>query len=177
MIGSKYSPVSTDKKVDRLLKIKDAVNWPLCFPSLPPCREAENLIPLAVVMGLPSGKGNPANAIHLAINAAEITAGHPLRESYWLYCDLKEGSTIEKFERLSEKEQQWIEGKLQLAGVEPREQNLEGYGEALINQLFKHNKMLGELRDLTRHHSWREVFEEFLSELCWTFVSGTRVRT
>jgi hypothetical protein len=128
-------------------------------------------------MNLPSGVRNPTNAMLLKISEQEKARGRLLEEQYWLFFDVKEGLVPEKFARMGEDDKAWILSKAQLAGIDPTESTMPGYGDKVIGQLFAENKFKSELRRETRHHIWRSVFGSFLDELIWVFAAGRKVIT
>ncbi|MGJ5041883.1 MULTISPECIES: hypothetical protein [unclassified Bradyrhizobium] len=175
--SDKSAPISFNKKMHRLSKVSDGFSWPLCFLLTPPAREAESLVPLAIVAQLPCGKGSVTNGVHLNIAAAEKVGGHASTDAFWLYFDLKEGVSVEKVNRLNDAERDWLTGKLSLVGIDPAHVSIPGYGENIIKQLFESNRLLGEYRDAVQHRSWRDVFDHFISEMVWIFAGAPRVRT
>jgi hypothetical protein len=175
--SDRYAPCSKELKVAQLSKISDELNWSLSFSSTPACREIENMIPMNIVLKLPSAVGNSANKIHLAIEEAESALALSDHELFWLYCDLKEGLHPDKLSKLAVDEREWICTKLNFAGIDPKERAISGYGEKVVKQLFADGRLLGELRDLTRHRSWRNVFSSFFEDLAWVFIATPRTRT
>jgi hypothetical protein len=175
--SDRNAPASGNGKLAVLIEAKEDLRWPLGFPVSPPCREAENIVPMELVMTLPSGVRNAANSIHLNINKHELAQGHPLEEHFWLFFDLKEGIKPDKFGRLAPDERIWIEAKLRLDGIDPTVQKVEGYGNNIIRQIVAEHKFVGELRKLTRRTTWRRVFSPFLEELVWVLAATTRVMT
>jgi hypothetical protein len=173
----KNCPAAINSKLAQLTRIRENSGWPLCFAVSPPCREVENLVPLELVMALPSGKRNPTNAIQLTIRQQEANQGHPRNEQYWHFFDLKEGLLTAKFARLDAMEKSLVRNRLQLARVDPESQNVVGYGDRVIRQIFGENQYMSELRKLTRDGSWRDVFCSFIEEFIWVFLSTTKVVT
>jgi hypothetical protein len=175
--SDKNIPTSNNQKLASLCRVKEAVAWPLCFPASPPCREVENMLPLNLVMALPSGQRNPANAIHLKISTEEITQRHSTANRYWYFFDIKEGLLATKFEAMGPEEKKWIGSKLQMASIDPGRQDISGYGDRVVRQAFDENRHLRELRKLTRQQTWRQMFSSFLEELVWVFVSTSKIVT
>ncbi|WP_262049079.1 hypothetical protein [Bradyrhizobium sp. Bra78] len=175
--SDRASPDAPNLKLAQLERLKQQLNWPLCFPTSPPAHEAENLVPLPIVMNLPSGVRNPTNTILLRVSQEEISNGHPLAEQFWLFFDVKEGSTPQKFGRMTENDQAWIISKAKLANIDPSEHSVAGYGDRVIGQVFAENKFKSELRKETRHPNWRDVFAGFLDEIIWVFLAGRKIIT
>lgn len=175
--SDKNSPLTSNRKLLALRSVAERRAWPLAFVGSPPCREAENIVPFAVVMTLPSGNRNSSNRILSQVARSEAVAGHASEERYLLFFDLKEGLIVEKFSKLPEEERAWIEGKLNLAGVDPYNQGLTGYGDKLIRQIFEQNEFASELRRMTQQNSWRTVFASFIETLVWPFAAGARIIT
>jgi hypothetical protein len=175
--SDRISPLSPNKKLEALAKIREELAWPLCFPVSPPCREAENAVPMELVMALPSGHKNPANALHLEISNQEVAQGHSLEEYFWLFFDLKEGMSAARFAKLAPDDKAWLDAKLNLCGVKAADLNIGGYGDSIIRQIFADNKFVGELAKLTRRQNWRTVFSPFLEEVLWILVSTSRIVT
>jgi hypothetical protein len=113
----------------------------------------------------------------LKIDGAEVAQSHPMESKYWLFFDVKNGSTRKSFEGLHADEQSWIRLKLSLAGVDPEHVDIDGYGERVIRQLLESNKSMSELRKATRQTAWRHVFAEFLDSIIWTLAATNRVIT
>jgi hypothetical protein len=175
--SDRNSPLAENIKLHRLVCIKAQAGWPICFATSPPCREAENVIPMDLAMKLPSGLGNGSNRYLLAIADAEIVAGHVLGHQFWLFFDLKEGLTGERIEQLEGNEKGWIEAKLRLIGLDLDQVSLGGYGDRMFAQLSAENRFWDELRKLTRERRWGDIFDIFLTELIWCFISPVKVRT
>jgi hypothetical protein len=113
----------------------------------------------------------------LKVSQEEIANGHPLEDQFWLFFDVKEGLTPQKFARLSKKDQAWIISKVQLADIDPSEHAVSGYGDKVLSQVFAENRFKSELWKETRHQNWRGVFSSFLDELVWVFLAGRKIIT
>ena len=175
--SDKHAPTSSDRKLDQLAHIKETANWPFCFPMSPPCREAENMIPFELVMALPSGMRNPTNAVQLRIKREELARGVQVEDRYWNFFDIKEGLNPDRFERMLPEEGNWIRAKLEFSGVDPEQKSVTGYGDSVIRQILDENKYVSELRNLTRHSSWRNVFSRFFDELVWVLAATPKIIT
>jgi hypothetical protein len=171
------SPLSENVKLRRLVSIKSDSGWPLCFPTSPPCREAENIIPMGLAMIFPSGVANASNRVLLAIADAEIRNGHAPDQQFWLFFDIKQGLTSGQIERMRANDKGWIVSKMQLINIQTDRVILRGYGDRMLAQLNAENRFLGELRKLTRERRWSDVFTDFLNEMIWVFLAGPRIRT
>lgn len=175
--SDRRSPLTAAEKESVLARVKQEANWPVCFFSTTPCHESENILPMSLVMELPSGIRNRTNGILLQIDAEERAHGERLEEKYWLFFDVKEGLTREKFEGMTQADRDWVATKLQYAGVDPLTENLTGYGDRVIRQVFAENRFQGDLRKLTRHGDWRHVFSAFLEDIVWALVASRKVVT
>lgn len=175
--SDKRSPVTNTQKEANLARIKHEANWPICFFSTTPCHESENILPMGLVMELPSGIRNRTNRVLLRVDAEERLRGGRLEDRYWLFFDVKEGLTREKFEGMGQLDREWVAAKLQYAGVDPLGEDLAGYGDRVIRQVFAENRFQGELRKLTRHGDWRQVFSSFLEDIVWALVAPRKVVT
>jgi hypothetical protein len=175
--SDKDSPSSTNQKLEKLLRMKQITNWPFGIVTSPPCRETENLIPMDIVMDLPSGFRNATNQLMLDVVKAEAGNGDPLENRYWLYFDTKLGLRTERFRRLAKLDEQWILGKLQHTTIDPTTRDIGGYGERIISQLFAESKYIKDFRTATRHQNWRYVFGTFLDQIVWLFVAGEKIVT
>jgi hypothetical protein len=113
----------------------------------------------------------------MQISRGETVAGRAIQDRYSLYFDFKEGLRGEKFETFSEAEQEWIVSRFRLGNVTPHEFNLAGYGDKVIRQICDENRLLSELKRMTRESSWRQVFSPFLDELIWPFAASVRLIT
>jgi hypothetical protein len=171
------SPLQANTKLAQMQRIKVDKGWPLSFPSSPPCREAENLVPLTLIMTLPSGFKNSSNDLLLGISRMEDDQALPIDERYCLFFDLKSGLTSAAFGRLNDVNKEWVRNKLLLAKLDPQTSDVAGYGDRVINQIFAENKFQSELRTLVRHQAWRRVFENFFEELIWVFTASPRIAT
>jgi hypothetical protein len=173
------SPDSTSMtKLDALGRIARQMNWPLAFAATPPCREAENCLPIDLMMSLQSGKTNPSNSHYLKIADHEASEGYDISRSFWLFVDLKEGLNKESINKLTDpKDREWLSEKLTTIGIDIELETLSGFGSKVFDQLATHNQHIAELRRTTRCTAWREIFSEFLDFLLWIFVGGRRVVT
>ena len=175
--SDRNSPLSGNTKLAALISARDALSWPFGFASSPPCREAENIVPFSLIMTLPSGQGNASNSKLLQINQAEVSARQAIETYFWLFFDFKEGVKTEKFKKLNETDRAWIELKLRLARIDPYSQELLGYGDKIVSQLWNENRFLSELRRLTHHDLWRRVFALFIDEILWPFAASAKIIT
>jgi hypothetical protein len=171
------SPMSNGVKFAQLTRIQRDSGWPFCFVSSPPCHESENIVPMSLVMSLPSGVRNRTNAVLLEIEGQEKRRGHALDHRYWLFFDVKEGLTADKFGKMEFSDKKWISSKLELAKIDPFERNIEGYGDNIVRQIFSENRFQSELRKLTRHHDWQNIFSSFLEDFVWILAASKRVVT
>jgi hypothetical protein len=171
------SPYSPNSKLQALAREAAQERWPLGFSMSPPCREAENLVPMEIVMGLQSGFRNPTNQIMLEVERLERGAGERPEHYYWLFFDLKLGLTSQRFRELSPNDGPWVLAKLQLAKCDPNAQDVGGYGERVVPQLFAANRMQSDLRNKTRQHDWRDVFAAFLDGILWPMIAARKVVT
>jgi hypothetical protein len=74
-------------------------------------------------------------------------------------------------------EQSWIKTKLELAGIDPEQDSIGGYGDRVIRQVLADNRFLSDLRKMTRQRSWRRDFSSFLDELIWMVAAANRIVT
>jgi hypothetical protein len=130
------------------------------------------------MMSLECGQKNPANGFHQKLAAEERFQKHSVHHSYWLFADLKLGLDIRTVEKISNQtEKDWVLEKIRLAALDLNTASVAGYGHKVFDQIADHGQHLGDLRRLTRHPSWREIFEEFLDHLVWIFAGGHRIAT
>jgi hypothetical protein len=175
--SDKNCPQSANPKIGKLLRLGAELNWPFALAISPPCREAENLIPMEIVMALPSGFRNATNQLMLDITKAEANNGDPVENQYWLHFDTKLGLRVEKLKEMSPAEQQWISGKLRFANCDPTLQAVDGYGDRVLFQLLAENRFMKDFRTATRHENWRRTFSAFLDEFIWLFLCGQKIVT
>jgi hypothetical protein len=175
----RYSPDSgTAPKLESLKRIANQLNWPLAFAISPPCREAENCLPMELMMSVQSGKTNGDNKYYLRVSEHEIACGQDSCRAFWLFVDLKEGLNNETLAKISEaKDQAWLKEKLAIAGIDIEKESISGFGSRVFDQLAAHGQHLAQLRSLTRCHAWRDVFSEFVDLLVWIFAGGRRIAT
>jgi hypothetical protein len=171
------SPFSHNSNLLALLRVKVQTKWPLGFAISPPCREVENLLPMEVVMGLQSGFRSPTNKIMLDISRAERAAGHRSDHRYWLFFDTKLGLTVRRFHELSPENQAWVLAKMQLANCDPASQEISGYGERIVAQIFAKNSFQSDLRSKTRQKDWQGLFAAFLDEMLWLLLAARKIVT
>jgi hypothetical protein len=175
----RYSPDSSSApKLEALKRARDQMNWSLAFAISPPCREAENCLPMDLMMSLQSGKTNPTNHHYLKAASHETSHGHDCRRSFWLFVDLKEGLSKETLGKLTDpKDRAWVSEKLTTLGIDVENESLSGFGSKVFDQIAANNQHLAELRRATRCNSWREIFFEFIDYLLWIFAGGRRIVT
>jgi hypothetical protein len=165
-------------KRDAMRRIARAMNWPFAFAFSPPCREAENCLPMTLVMSLKSGQSNSSNKDFLEIFEAELAMGHQCEASFWLFVDLKEGVSSKSIGKMTnEDDRRWIQDKLSLIGLSLDHQDLQGYGDKVFDQIESDGHYLSELRMHTRRNDWRAIFADFMEELLWIFAGGRKVVT
>jgi hypothetical protein len=177
--SDRSSPIHPDSpKLRALLKISNSMKWPLAFAISPPCREAENCLPMDLLMSLQCGEQNPANQFFLKVSKEERSQGHDRTHSYWLFADLKLGIDADRVAKISDQnEKDWVLQKVRLGALDLNISSVAGYGHKVFDQLAVHGEHLSRLRRLTRHPSWREIFEAFLDHLVWIFAGGHRIAT
>lgn len=169
---------SSAPKLEALRRISEQMNWPLAFSISPPCREAENCLPIEFMMSLQSGTTNPANHHFIKIADHEVSQDHDCKRSFWLFVDLKEGLSKETFGKLSNpKDRDWIEEKLAIIGFDLEKDSLSGFGSKVFDQIAARSHHLADLRRTTRCNAWRDIFFEFIDYLLWIFAGGRRVVT
>jgi hypothetical protein len=175
--NSPYCPASL--KYRKIRSLIDASDWPLNFVLSPPCREAENCLPLSLVLSLPCGVGNAANGLLLAIDTEEQAKGHDRDERFWLFFDVKDGVTRSRFFEAVQHDEgrNWFDAKIQLIGLTPNATEISGYGSRLFDQLAADGRYIAEFRRLTRQSDWRETFADFIDDFVWIFAGGRRVAT
>jgi hypothetical protein len=172
--SDKDYPSGTNPSLEKLFAIRTDEGWPLCFPASPPCRELENCIPMELVIGLPTLKTHKTNAIVVKVDASEIAGSS---DQFWLYFDIKEGLSIQRFTALDDKARDWLRAKLAAAGIDPEKQDIEGYGSKVPSQIFDGNKHQSELRRLTRQAKWCSVFDDFIKQIIWVFAASSPTGT
>jgi hypothetical protein len=175
--SDKNAPMSPPPaKLARLDKVVKKHAWEFIKVDCPPCRELENLIPLDVLMALPSGLGCDANPVLLRVaEAEERDALEPL-DRLSLYLDLKLGITEKSLADLSANERAWIEEKIKLGGFESDVQ-VPGYGDKLINQIKADGRHISDFRSSLQRNDWLSKFASFFSDILWYFVANRRLIT
>lgn len=172
----RYSPISASKaKFTSLTKIAEKRAWPFAFSASPPCREAENCVPMEVMLGLPSGQGNADREVYLNIAKQEEALKINCMEGFWLFVDLKDGIDPERSAKITDPaERDWIDVKLSVVTKKLETARIAGFGDKVFDQIADSNELLAELRRATRCKEWRNVFVEFLDFLLWIFAGGRR---
>jgi len=173
------SPISQAfTKRDAMRRIADEMNWPLAFAISPPCREAENCLPMGLIMDIQSGRSNGSNPHFLQISDKEIENKHDCCATFWLFVDLKEGISVETLAKVvNVEERAWLDAKLELIGLDISKYPLQGYGMKIFDQMATHGQHVADLRTLTRQNDWRTIFADFLNYLVWIFAGGRRIAT
>lgn len=165
-------------KRDAMRRIAAEMDWSFAFGFSPPCREAENCLPMNLIMDVQSGQANSSNTHFLRIAEREIAAAHDCTAAFWLFVDLKEGVSLGTISKLaSVDDRSWLEAKLTLINFDLNQSSLQGYGAKVFDQLAAHGHHLSALRSLTRQSQWRAVFADFMESLVWIFAGGRRVAT
>jgi hypothetical protein len=173
------SPISQAfTKRDAMRRIAAEMNWPLAFGFSPPCREAENCVPMNLIMEIQSGQTNASNGHFLQIAEKEIADRQDCTTAFWLFVDLKEGLSPDNLSKLANaNDRAWLEEKLELIDLDINQRPLLGYGTKVFDQIAVHGHHLAALRSLTRQNHWRTVFSEFMDLLVWIFAGGRRIAT
>ncbi|QQN64759.1 hypothetical protein JIR23_02745 [Bradyrhizobium diazoefficiens] len=165
-------------KLEKLGRIATEMNWPCAFSSAPPCREAENCLPMDVVFQLESGISNPSKDHYLSLAEEEGKLGHDVRQSFWLYADLKEGICPANAAKIgNDADRAWLRAKLAVINIDIEVHSLSGFGNRVFDQMAAHGQSWSILRQATRTNSWREIFDEFVAFLVWVFAGGRKVVT
>ncbi|WP_316187900.1 MULTISPECIES: hypothetical protein [unclassified Bradyrhizobium] len=174
-----HSPLSNScSKRDSMVRIAGAMDWPLAFALSPPCREAENCLPMQVVMGLQSGQLNSSNKHFIEIFDAERSLGQEGVTSFWLFVDLKAGISEEILSNIPNGyDRDWLETKLRLIGFDIGQLSIQGYGDKIFDQIASNGRHLSDLRTHTRKSDWRAIFADFMEQLLWIFAGGRRIAT
>jgi hypothetical protein len=169
---------SSAPKLEALRRISEQMNWPLAFAISPPCREAENCLPMDLMMSLQSGTTNASNHLYIKIADHEASQKEDCKRAFWLFVDLKEGFSKETIGKLTNpKDRDWVAEKLQAMGLDIEKQSVAGFGSKVFDQLAAHSIHLADLRRATRCNAWRDIFFEFVDYLLWIFAGGRRVVT
>jgi len=157
-------------KEEGLCRVASENSWPLLFSFVPPCREAENIIPWSILALTPVAVDRRSDLdVCLVVAEAESRVNMPEHESVWLYLDLKEGH---RHEKLSKLQAGWLEERLLLANIAAGDFAFVGFGEKIMSQVFASNAILAELRRAIRSDDWMRVFGEFFIRLAWIFAGG-----
>jgi len=176
--SDKNAPMSAPTpKLARFERVFRKHGWFIGCVDCPPCRELENLIPLDVLMGLPSGVSCEANPVLLQISNAEERSSVALLERLNLYFDLKLGTCTDKFRELLPNERAWMELKLNLAGLDKDNFSIPGYGDKIINQIKAEGRHIANLRSSLRDSDWTANFLNFFFTILWYFISSRRLVT
>lgn len=177
--SDRVTPLSAEGQ--KVIDIKNdiaKVGWPLAMILCPPCRELENLIPMEVIMQVPSGISSSGNSVLLDIAEAEEKYGHDYSDRFWLFFDCKLGLEETDLVRFSQAERAWINGKLNLVGIDVNSAwSIEGYGDKVINQIKVDNAHRASLRSAVREKIWCEGFGVFVERLAWMFACAPTLRT
>ena len=155
-------------KAQQLRAIAQGLKWPHFTVTVLPCREAENLIPLDVVVLLPSAveRQETVNILQ-SIEALEDRKELPASDRFWLHFDIKQGMNATRVKKLNAEDRAWIEARLDMAGLDLSKASILGFGERVITQLLESNQACAEIRNAVSTKRWRESFAASFSELMW----------
>ena len=176
--SDKEAPVSSDRRFRDMKRLQAETRWPLYFFDVTPCREVENIFPLEVIGMIPQLKNSQCYKILLTIDDLEREAGCKFQERLFIHFDMKNGADLTKPEgRLSADERAWIASKLEMAGIDPYNSPVIGFGPNLLSQLFGHGICLDEFRKSIRTASWQKHFAPFIEKMMWAFIAPKPQRT
>src|SRR5713226_320841 len=132
--SDRYSPDSgSASKLEALRRLADQLAWPFAFAISPPCREAENCIPMELMMSLQCGKSNTANHQYLKIADHEKQQQHDCKRSFWLFVDLKQGLSEKTVHKLTDaRDKAWVTEKLGILGLELTTVSIHGFGDKVF---------------------------------------------
>ncbi len=161
-------------KTLKLARLVQEENWPAVrfLPLI--CREIENLLPVEILMDIPSGKGCPDKSVYLRIFDAEVARKVNFCESYFRYADLKNGFDINS-NKYSEEEKININGIFENLGLKINK--LSGLGGNIIQQIRDDGRHISEFGKLLMRKSWIESHSSYFIDFLWHFASSRKLTT
>lgn len=178
--SDRLTPLSAgNNKMKLLRRANRRGGWPLSMCDSPPCHEMENLVPFPVVLSMQCALDNSANPLLSAICSHE-EGSELFQNRFWHFFDVKNGVVSEKVHRLSADEISWLNGKLNISGVNislafAEEKYLPGYGSRVVDQLKANSALQSLFQEHIHKIDWRTAFGGFVEGLLPYFM-GTAKR-
>lgn len=176
--SDKDSPLtSRNSKLSKASTVITRSAWPLAFAVSPPCREAENIVPLDVMLHLPSAIECDLAPVLLEVTAREDDQAWPYDDRIHHYVDLKLGISQSRLARLEQQDRDWLIEKC--GGLLPTgdDWSISGFGDRVIQQIIAEGKHIAQLREKIKERGWTDAFLRFFEHISWYFISSRRLIT
>jgi hypothetical protein len=137
-----------------------------------PCREIENFIPFSILKNFSKKICPNYKCFDDIENLLNSEKSSDIKNSIWLYLDLKEGIKSEKLNSITNVYvRDWLSKKFKCENNVFEDIEIEGFGPSVLRQFLNCGEALSSFSKYIMSEIWKKEFYEFFDIIYWHFVA------